>query len=74
MDKNLTTPFIYIRGQTGLTISKQFQIEQFIRDNNLDVLHLQESNIEEDTFSECNLITSNYNIIVNNNQNKSGQE
>ena len=33
---------------------------------------MQESNIEDDTFSECNLITSSYSIIVNNSQNKYG--
>ena len=68
----LTTAFINIRGQTGLPLSKQLQIEHFIRENNVDILHLQESNIEDDTFSECNLITSSYHIIVNNSLNKYG--
>ena len=48
------------------------QIEQFIKDNNVDILHLQEVNIENDTFSECNTISSNFNIITNNSQNKYG--
>ena len=43
--------FINIRGQTGLNLSKQVQIEQFINQNQLDVLNMQESNIDEDTFS-----------------------
>ena len=70
--KFLTVGFINIRGQTGLTLSKQLQIEQFIRNNNVDILHLQEVNIEEITFSECKLITSSYNVIANNSQNKYG--
>ena len=68
----LNTAFINIRGQTGLKLSKQLQIENFIRENKIDILHLQESNIEDDTFSECSLITSSYNIIVNNSQSKYG--
>ena len=68
----LTSAFINIRGQTGLPLSKQLQIEQFIKDNNVDILHLQEANIENDTFSECNMISSNFNIITNNSQNKYG--
>ena len=59
----LTTAFINIRGQTGLHLSKQLQIENFIRENRIDILHLQESHIEENTFSECNLIASGYNIV-----------
>ena len=68
----LKVGFINIRAQTGLHLPKQVQIEQFIRENNLDILHLQESNIEEETFSECKLISSSFNIIVNNSQNKYG--
>ena len=68
----LISAFINIRGQTGLPVSKQLQIEQFIKDNNVDILHLQEVNIENDTFSECNTISSNFNIITNNSQNKYG--
>ena len=68
----LITAFINIRGQTGLPLSKQLQIEQFIKDNNVDILHLQEVNIEKNTFSECNTISSNFNLIVNNSQNRYG--
>ena len=44
----------------GLPISKQLQIEQFFKENNVDILHLQEVNIESDTFSECNTISSSF--------------
>ena len=46
--------FINIRGQTGLNLAKQVQLEDFIKQNRIDILHLQESNIEENTFSDCN--------------------
>ena len=57
----------------GLPISKQLQIEQFVKENNVDILHLQEVNIESDTFSECNTISSSFNIISNNSQSKYGR-
>ena len=62
----LTIAFMNIRGQTGLPLSKQLQIEDFISQHNLDILHLQEINICDDSFSECNLISSAYNIFSNN--------
>ena len=53
----LTVAFINIRGQTGFQLSKQLQIEHFVRDYKIDILNLQEANIEDETFSECNLIS-----------------
>ena len=68
----LTISYVNIRGQTGLNIEKQFQLEDFIRRNNCDILHLQEAHIDDNTFSECNLIQSNFSVIVNNAENKYG--
>ena len=61
-----------IRGQTGLTISKQIQIESFIIREKIDILHLQEINITEDSFSTCNTINAGFSIISNNAVNKYG--
>ena len=61
-----------IRGQTGLSIDKQIQIENYLKVNNCDILNLQEAQIDEDTFSECNFISSNYSILANNAENKYG--
>ena len=61
-----------IRGQTGLTRAKQVQIETFLTTNNLDVLHLQEINIVEDSFSNCETICSSFNILSNNAASKYG--
>ena len=64
--------YMNIRGQTGLKLDKQLQIENFILQNDIDILHCQEIDVSEDTFNECNLISSSYNIITNNSQNKYG--
>ena len=61
-----------IRAQTGLNYAKQRQIEDFVRSNRIDILHLQESHVEEDTFLDCNYISANYDIIANNSLNKFG--
>ena len=70
--EKLNIAFMNIRGQTGLTLTKQMQIEDYIRNNRIDILHLQESNIVEDTFIDCKLISSSYNIIANNSPTKYG--
>ena len=71
-NKTLTIAYLNVHGQSGLSVSKQKQIEDFIHRNQIDILHTQEINIEEETFSQCNFILSNYNIIQNNALNKYG--
>ena len=71
-DTTLTIAYMNIRGQTGLDISKQLQIEHFTKSYKIDILNCQEINIIEDSFSNCNYINSSYNIISNNAQNKYG--
>ena len=61
-----------IRAQTGLNYAKQRQIEDFLMSNKIDILHLQESHVEDDTFNDCNYISANYDIIANNSLNKFG--
>ena len=61
-----------ICGQTGLDEAKQLQIEHFIKSYKIDILNCQEINILEDSFNNCDLITSQYDIITNNAQNKYG--
>ena len=60
--------FINIYRQSGLTYQKLFELENFIKVHSLDIVCLQETNISEDTFSECNYIYKNYNVIPNNNK------
>ena len=62
--------FINIRGQTGLNLAKQVQLEDFIKQNRIDILHLQESNIEENTFSDvksCFFRSSWYGVVSSGN-------
>ena len=68
----LLVAYLNIRGQTGLNISKQKQIESFIQLHKPDILNLQEINVSEDTFENCDFINSSYNIISNNASNKYG--
>ena len=55
-----------IRGQTGLSLSKQLQIQDFISQNKIDIPHLQEIDSCDDTFTECKTICSDLNIFSNN--------
>ena len=64
--------FMNIHGQTGLDESKQVQIENFIKSYKIDILNCQEINIDENSFKNCNLITSSYTSIINNAENKYG--
>ena len=68
----LTIAYLNIHGQSGLSVAKQKQIEDFLQVNSVDVLHCQEINIEEDMFSQCHYLSSNYSIIQNNALNKFG--
>ena len=61
-----------IRGQTGLTNAKEIEIEAFMIRERLDILHLQEINISEDSFSTSNNMSSQFNIISNNAVNRYG--
>ena len=71
-ENTVNIAYLNCRGQTGFNDSKQLQIEKFIQNNYIDILHLQESHIEENTFSACKFIMSNFNIIVNNSPSKYG--
>ena len=53
---NLRVAFMNIMGQSGLQVCKQIQIEAFIRHNACDILHLQEVNINSESFSTCDYI------------------
>ena len=68
----LTIGYMNIRGQSGLSIVKQIQIEAFAKFNNCDILHLQEAHLDSESFSTCDFIQSSYNIIENNSTNKYG--
>ena len=61
-----------IKGQTGLDLAKQVQIEKFIQAYKIDILNCQEINIVDDSFEQCNHINSAFQILCNNAANKYG--
>ena len=71
-EDSLNIAYLNIMGQSKLTIAKQNQIEYFIKAHDLDILHLQESFIEESTFETCNFIRDNYQILFINNESRYG--
>ena len=68
----LTIAYINVHGQSKMTETKQMQIEDFMKFNKVDVAHLQEIEICDETFSTCNLISSSYDILSNNAAHKYG--
>ena len=70
--KSIRVGFLNIMGQSRLSTSKQNQIEHFLKSQQLDILHLQETFIEEDSFSACRTISNNYQILFINNDIKFG--
>ena len=62
----LTIAYINIRGQTDLPVVKQLQIEDFAKFNKCDIVNMQEVHIDDDSFTSCDFINSNYNILSNN--------
>ena len=57
---HLNIAFMNTRGQTGLDLTKQAQIESFLKFHRIDILNCQETNVSEDTFSQNHFITSSY--------------
>ena len=64
--------YLECRSQTGFNLSKQLQIENFIKTYEIDVLHLQEVHFDDETFTQCRFISSSYTIIKNNSNTKYG--
>ena len=62
----LTVAYLNIHGQSVLNISKQKQIELFIIKHDIDILNCQEINVENESLSQCPVISSKYRIIQNN--------
>ena len=69
---SLVVAYLNCHGQTGLKLPKQLQIEEFLKSYKIDILHLQETFIDDNTFSECSYISSNFITIQNNSHNNFG--
>ena len=57
-----------IYGQTNFNQAKVNQIEFLVKTNKIDILHLQETNILEETFENSNYLKNNYQILFQNNE------
>ena len=72
ISSSITVAYLNIQGQTGLNLSKQRQIEEFLKHKDIDILNCQEINIDKESFNSCTYLTSRYNIFQNNATNKYG--
>ena len=57
--------YINIYGQTGFSRSKVIELENVINCHKLDVVCLQETDVSQNTFSECNILRR-FSPIINN--------
>ena len=64
--KNLRILYINTYGQTKFTIQKQLQIEDIIKKFKSDIIHLQESHFDTQSFEHCRFIKSNFSVLCNN--------
>jgi exonuclease III len=65
----LNIAYINCVGQDKFTVKKQLEIQQYVKSNNIDILHLQECKTDDDSFQNCSFIWANFNIIKNNTPN-----
>ena len=70
--KNIRILYINTYGQTKFTVQKQLQIEELIKLYNCDIVHLQETHFDDETFKHCPFIRNNYLVIPNNRLSKYG--
>ena len=69
---SLAVASINCQGQTRMNESKQRMIQFEIQSKQLDIVHLQECQIDSDTFQCCEFISQNFQIIKNNADNGYG--
>ena len=71
-DSIINILYVNIRGQTKFHLDKQLQLQETVKRLNCDIIHLQETNIEKNTFKNCDFIMNNYSVISNNSINGYG--
>jgi len=59
--------FLNTYGQTGLSNQKLLELENFIEHNRLGIVCLQDTDIQENTFSGCSIL-NRFTPIINNNK------
>ena len=61
-ERILKIAYMNIQGQTNLPVKYK----------KIDILHIQEIEINDETFFDCNFLSTSYNILSNNSLNKYG--
>ena len=69
---DITVATLNCRGQTRLTVQKQLAIQDFIKSYNIDVIFLQETNFNKETFFSCSFVKNNFSFVFNNAVNEYG--
>ena len=64
--KNIRILYINTYGQTKFTVQKQLQIENAARKYKSDIIHLQESHLDAQSFEHCSFLKSNFSVLINN--------
>ena len=65
-DNIINILYLNIRGQTKFYLDKQLQLQETVKRLKCDIVQLQETHIEEDTFQNCDFIKNNFTVISNN--------
>ena len=63
---DVTVLYINTRGQTKFTVQKQLCIQDLCIKFKCDIVHLQETDVDDNVFEHCSFINENYTIISNN--------
>ena len=61
-------------GQSKFTLSKQLQIQSYIKSSQIDIIHLQECKINDESICNYHYIRSNFTIFFNNTSNAMVQQ
>ena len=69
---NFTIFYLNTYGQTKFTTEKQKQIQDLFSFYQCDLIHLQETDINDSDFENCHFLRNNFNILVNNSMTKYG--
>ena len=72
MSSYLNLGFINTFGQSGLKPDKIQRISEITKEYKLDIIHLQETHTQSDSFQGDEFLNNNYNVISNNAQSKYG--
>ena len=63
---SIVVAYLNCVGQTKLPLAKQLEIQSFVCSKKVDILHMQECRMDDDSFAQCGFLTSNYNLFSNN--------